>query len=236
LDNSRENQARHSWYNLWSNFEYSVSKTFQGENGLKPHDLVSASFCVAAILAGASAQPADAAIIVNISQVNSDVVATFSGSLNLAALTFNGQFGIVGGIAPTLAIFANGNGGPLSVDGYSGLTGPTSWGGGGGLVSTSNTGALFDISGAAPGTFVEVPHLYASGSALSGSSTFANQTLSSIGLIAGTYTYTWGSGLTADSVVVNVGTPEPGSWLLVTLGLASLLFAQFRNRIRRRST
>jgi hypothetical protein len=202
---------------------------------MKPHGLVRASFWVAAILAGVSAQPAAAGVIVDISQVTSDVVATFSGSLDLTDLTFQGQFGIdVGGIGPSLAILASGTGGPLSMDGYLGITGPASWGSGGGTVMTSNTGDLFDISGEAG--FLEVPHLYVSGSPLSGSTTLANQTLSSVGLTAGTYTYTWGSGPTADSIVVNIGTiPEPRSLLLVTLGLASL-FAKFRNRIPHRSS
>jgi len=204
---------------------------WQGGIELKHDGLLRASVWVAAILAAAAARPADASVIVNISQAGSDVVATFSGSINLTALTSRGQFMLIGGIDPALAIFASGNGVQGSVDGYSGFTGPASWGSGGGTVLTSNTGSLFDVSGPdVAGGFLLVPHLYVSGSALSGSTTFANQTLSSIGVITGTYTYTWGSGQSADSVVVNIGAPESGSLLLLTLGSAGLLFVRFRGR------
>ena len=50
---------------------------------------------------------------------------------------------------------------------------------------------------------------------------FAGQTFASIGLSPGTYAWTWGSGIDADSFTVEIGpaVPEPASALSVGIGL-----------------
>jgi hypothetical protein len=81
------------------------------------------------------------------------------------------------------------------------------------------------------GTAIIVPAGYASGTALSGSVTYVCQTFASLGLTPGTYTYTWGSGPTADSLAVKIGAaavPEPGTWAMMILGFAALGLAGFR--------
>lgn len=60
-----------------------------------------------------------------------------------------------------------------------------------------------------------------SGAPLSGSSTFANQTLASLGVTPGSYVWTWGSGANADSPTLNIiapAVPEPSSLVLAGMG------------------
>lgn len=79
--------------------------------------------------------------------------------------------------------------------------------------------------------FLGVPLAYVSGSALSSSMEFANQTFASIGLKPGTYIRTWGSGSNADSLTVRIGpaaVPEPASVLMVGVGLLTLAGVRHR--------
>jgi uncharacterized protein (TIGR03382 family) len=51
---------------------------------------------------------------------------------------------------------------------------------------------------------------YVSGSPLSGSSTWSNQTLSSLGITPGVYTWTWNTSAGTDFFTINV-VPAPGA-------------------------
>jgi hypothetical protein len=57
--------------------------------------------------------------------------------------------------------------------------------------------------------------------------TWTSATLGSLGVTPGTYTYTWGSGATADSLTVNA-VPEPSTWEMLLSGVGLLLY--FRSR------
>jgi hypothetical protein len=73
---------------------------------------------------------------------------------------------------------------------------------------------------------------YVSGNPLSDSSTYDNQTFSSLGVTPGTYVWTWGSGATADSFALDIeaaAVPEPSS-LLVGVMLAALLIVRMIGR------
>ena len=64
--------------------------------------------------------------------------------------------------------------------------------------------------------FLTVYSGYVSGTALSGTTTFANQTFASLGLTAGTYTY----GIPNDTLTVEIPTvPEPAAWALMLVGV-----------------
>jgi hypothetical protein len=173
---------------------------------------------IAGLLLGAMAHQARAAFTINIFQNGSDVDAVGNGSFNLSALTLNqadvpsqpadSVFGAHG--------FADLGTGPL--DEYIGITGPSSFGTGGSEDASAVAGPFTGIFGEIGE--VDVPNGYTSGTFVSDSATYSNQTLATLSLTPGLYTYTWGSGPTADTLVVDIGTavPEPASASLVAAG------------------
>ena len=76
-----------------------------------------------------------------------------------------------------------------------------------------------------------LPTGYVSGTTLNSSSIFLGTTLADLGLLNGSsYTYNYGTGLNADSIVFNVGAPvpEPASMALVGAGLFGLVASRRR--------
>lgn len=173
---------------------------------------------------------ADAAVVVDVNQVGSNVVATTSGSLNLAGLVNVGNFALGLSLRPTVGYVASGGTANAAVVGYSGLTGPTAFGTGGFTFATSGTGVSFAINAAAFGTpYVFVPTGYASGSSLAGTALFAGRTFANLGLTAGTYVFR----TAADTVTVNIGAvPETASWIMMILGIGAIGFAMRRSNAR----
>ena len=178
--------------------------------------------------------PAEASVVIDVSEVGGNVVATGGGTIDLSGLT---PYLTAGGTAFVWAQFGNIDiGGPSGVytdiTEYNGVTGPTSFGANIPTQASSSSGDLFGVNGSGPnGTGVDVPSGYASESALSGSATFDGQTFASLGLTPGTYVYTWGSGPSADSLTVQIGPaaiPEPVTWATLMLGFAALGLAGFR--------
>jgi hypothetical protein len=82
---------------------------------------------------------------------------------------------------------------------------------------------------------LSVPMGYVSGAALSDSMTFNNATFASLGLTLGTYEWTWGTGMNADSYTLQIGpagaVPDAGSTLSL-LGFASLGLVALRRKLR----
>jgi hypothetical protein len=180
-------------------------------------------------LAGTAASKAEAGLVIDIQQVGADVVATGSGTVDLAGLTFSFSSsvgdaaavgGAVGGVAMGPAVY-------ILDDIYTGVSGPTSFGAGPIIFATSGSGDTFGVNG----TFavVGVPLGYVSGTPLLATDTYSGQTLSSLGLTPGTYTFTFGTGDHADSIVVNIGiaaVPEPSTLAgaaLIAVALARYL-------------
>lgn len=184
--------------------------------------ICNAVFVAAAIFATGS--HAQAGFIMTIQQVGNNVVETGSGTINLSALTFIENGLDQGGVGGSIGYAAAGPYPTISNPDdvlYSGISGPTSFGSGAYLAASSGSGPVVDVYGA-NGTLV-VPTGYVSGAALSDTSTFINTTLAGLGLTTGDYIWTWGTGATADSFQVQIGTPEPSTFGLLALAAAGLM-------------
>jgi hypothetical protein len=190
----------------------------------------SASVIAAMLGLAAISDRANAAVVINFHEVGSDVIASASGSADLTDLT----------LVATTILFAPGEvtpskggatvGNPGETHFYKGADGPTSFGTGGQTEASSGSGdfvGVFAVNAFAPSPIILLPQSYISGTSLTGSSVFENQSLTSLGLDVGQFTYTWGSGDHADSLTINVSVPEPSTWAMMGLGFAALGFAGY---------
>jgi hypothetical protein len=163
---------------------------------------------------------------VNIYEYGSDVIMLGTGSFDLTDLIYidTVSFGVFkGGLGPTTGTFVVAGG--ASGDRYYGasFSKVNSFGIGGtaGGNASSSTGSPSGIvtDGIGGTAYLVVPAGYTSGT-VTGSSTFTGQTIASLGLTAGTYVNTWGSGANADALIMTIGgtgpAPTPpggsGSW------------------------
>ena len=139
---------------------------------------------------------------VTVSQVGPDVVWNGSGKFNLGALSFLGNPNIGAGYQSNMAIWAIGPN--VTIDQYQGtITYPTSFGAGGTPVTTTS-GSTFGILPGGSGRTLYVPTGYTSNTVISGTATYANNTIAGMGLTPGTYTWSWGSGGNASTLVMTI--------------------------------
>lgn len=191
---------------------------------------------------------ADAGIVVSITEVGSDVVASWdAGSFNLSGLGRARNGADKAGIQANhveLGFGGQGNANnPISI--YEDvLTGPAVIGSGSQFIEpASGTGArfgvVFDDAADTSGT-LWVPRGYSSGAMIpAGTNTWTSQTIAGLGLTAGTYTWTWPttSPLGTDFFTLQIGTaavPEPSSMIL--MGIAALGLIVLHRRKEQAST
>ena len=102
---------------------------------------------------------------------------------------------------------------------FSGLTGPASFGPGGGFSASSGTGTGFALEASNNGFGFPILLLHGTlqpGFVWMASDTYDNTTIAALGLTPGTYTWTWGTGPHADSFTINIaGVPEPCASLMM---------------------
>mgnify|MGYP003342218012 CR=1 FL=1 len=142
-------------------------------------------------------------------EVNGDVILSGSGTLNTTSLgtpipyyrgptvvPVGGQFGcgIAGSPPFNCSIFTGGT-----------VTGPSNFGTGGTSTGGSGTGDFFGIGYYGGNNDLFVPSGYTSGSFISGSTTFDFTDLATMGATKGTYTWSWGSGANASSIILQIG-------------------------------
>jgi hypothetical protein len=179
----------------------------------------------------AAAQSARAGMTVSIYNEADNVVATANGSIDLTSLTFvesGAQVDLISGMSAGLVS------GELADFGiYEGISGPASWGSGDTFIATSGTGDIFGIVGVAGA--LALPADYVSGASLTSETVFSGNTIDTLGLTPGTYTYNWGSGSAADWMVVNISAaapssaPEPSTEFLGIIGIgAAIAFTRLR--------
>lgn len=194
---------------------------------------------MAALIAATMPATGNASVVVNIEQTGGDVVASYSGSIDLAGLTGGGVVTASSQIDASRGIIVMGTndfyniGSPVGSL-YSGFSGPAAWGSGSSVDATSVAGDFF-VFGATSAYLtpvVIVPVGYVSDAALSGGANFAGQTLGSLGLNVGQYVYTAGNQtITINARFGTSNVPEPASWALMIAGFG-LVGTMLRARSR----
>jgi hypothetical protein len=200
---------------------------------------------ILALAAAAAFLPgtATAALIVNIEEVGSNVVASYSGSIDTTGMGFN-----LLATSTTRRITASGGnmyfagpdgmrGGVLTDFGQTPWTvAPTPFGSGGLFNADSFSIADGDSFGfQTTGFFVRFG--YTSGTPISGSMTFENETLASMGINVGdgimNATFSSGDTLTVNATGGDPApVPEPGTWAAAALLASGAAFARWRRRQR----
>ncbi len=186
----------------------------------------------------ASASSAHAAYTLYIYQSGADVVASGSGTVNTAGINLFGNTGtFIDDARPNVGRVLIGAG--ISTQ-WQNISGPTSFGPGDRTQTSSNSGSVIGIVGV--NSSLRLPNNYVSGTVIQGSSTWSGQTLASLGMTVGTYTYTWGAGATADSFTLRIGTAPPppvvtatsiptlSEWGLILMASLVGVFAMLRMR------
>lgn len=160
------------------------------------------SWTVAWLLALGVWSPAQAAAVITITEVGSDIVVTGSGSINTSGLSLISTGTVFPSVGSSTATVFTG-GGPTPADLYTGANGPLNFGAGPERFNPTGSGDLMGLTRLPGPVIVYVPSGYVSGAPLSGTSTYAGETFASLGLTLGVYVFAWGS----DSLTVIVGLP-----------------------------
>lgn len=142
---------------------------------------------------------AEASAVIKVTESGGNVVATATGSLNTADLTFQETSTTSSGVNSSASFLEVSSG---SVDLYHSITGPTSFGTGSFTPPSAGSGNRFGVRFGT--SSLAVPAGYISGAPLAGTSTFTNRNFAQLGLLPGTYTWTWGSGANADSLTLKI--------------------------------
>ena len=141
-------------------------------------------------------------------EIGGSVVLSGSGTLNTTSLGSPQASYQPANVRPSASQFGCGVEGPgpfnCSMFTSGTITSPGNFGTGGATFASSTTGDFFGI-GFQGANRLFVPTGYVSGSFLNGTVTFNSTTFTIMGVTPGTYTWSWGSGGNASSIILQVG-------------------------------
>lgn len=181
---------------------------------------------LAVVALGAAVPAAQASYVITISQDGADVVATGTGSLDLTGMSPAGTVNWESFVQPGSGRLSLG---ARTTERYYGAfsSSTSSFGTGGFTDATSGSGTTVIISSGS----LYVAASYVSGTAMSATSTWANTTLSALGLSEGTYAWTLPSDDTLSVVIGGQSTavPEPASLTLLGIPAAFTLLRRRRS-------
>ena len=201
--------------------------------------LVRSTLCMLFVGLFAFGSQADAQLVTDCVESGGDLVCTTTGSVNITGQTFSGNPDSLPVLNPSDAgfqIFTTGA--ATSADSYAVLddpnfSEPAAFGANGFHLATSSSGAPAGMLA----NIVAVPVGYVSGAALPVSTaTWANESIASLGLIPGSYVWSWGTGPTAGSATLNIigsPIPEPTSLALFAISLGTIVSGPTSLRRRR---
>jgi uncharacterized protein (TIGR03382 family) len=172
---------------------------------------------ILACAAGLMVQQANAGITIFLEEVGSDIKATVSGDMNLAALgAYFGDFNAYNAIIPaTGAIASTGTVNTYALD----VSTWTPYGPGTSFINwDTHTGDSFACW---TDPALGLPMGYASGDALNATLTMFNQSFASVGIDPGTYVTTLTNAGISDTLTVTT-VPVPGTIAVMGLGLVGL--------------
>lgn len=169
-----------------------------------------AKFCVGVVvlavcvLPGLGVGQGHAAVTLTAVESGDDVVFSGGGTIDLSGVNYNNSPGTPVGVNPSFGqrrVFVGASPGlSFNFDRYSSVSQPTVFGTGGFRGADLGTGDRFGVMQGG----LWVPAGYESGNSLLGSARYVDETLTTLGLTPGTYTWTWGSGITADSLTLSI--------------------------------
>lgn len=189
---------------------------------------------LAIALVSVIATPARADFTINFTQVGNDVVASGSGSFN-----FNEASARSGGslssryVYPSRAIFISvpGTATFIDMDVSNNFSGPSNFGTGLSTTATSNSGNYIGLLAEDQVVRISLAYYQNPGGLMNTTTTWANTTLSALGLTAGTYVWSWGTS-SPESFTINVdnSVPEPSTHLLFAIGAVTFVIVLHRRK------
>ena len=164
-------------------------------------------------------------IVVHAIETGGNVEFSGGGTADLTGLVQNGLNVMGRFVSPDFATFSTGGTTSFEIDGYGTPSGPSTFGSGGTTLSDSTTGDQFGMIG---GNVLAVPNGYVSNTPLFGTSTYNGASFNSLGMVPGTYVWTWGQG-ESFTLFIGAAIPEPATASICTaLSLAGLLLSRRR--------
>lgn len=191
--------------------------------------MVKALLLVTAAIAGLGAsESADASVMINISEVGTNVTLTASGTFDQALATIQATGHSFGQqVFPSFGFAGFGTQSPVQV--YA-LSGPSNFGSGN-FSSTVDVNSGLGIGLNARSRIFFISSSYLNNSQISSSGVISNSTLASVGFTPGVYNFLIGGNALTVNISPGTGAvPEPGTWAMMLLGFSGIGYSIRRRR------